>query len=262
MIDLHCHILPGLDDGPRSLEESLLMARTAVADGIESLVATPHCLEGLYPLSLKVLTAKVNELRAALGQALIPLRISPGAEVYLDAGLAAQWQRQQILTINQQKYFLLELPKVGCPTRIKEILFQLRLRGYRPIFTHLERHAAFQENTALLFDLVRQGALVQLTARSITGHFGTKPREASRRWLSLGLVHFIATDAHSHLERPPLLSLAVGEAAALVGRAMALKMVTTWPEKVLAGESLPEIDSPWPGSVSPPKRNFFFFFLP
>lgn len=260
MIDIHCHILPGMDDGPPNLEESLRMARIAVADGIKSLVATPHCLEGLYPLSREALTAKVNDLRAALGQARIPLRIFPGAEVYLDPGLAEQLQRQQVMTINHQQYFLLELPYVGFPPRIKQILFQLRIRGYRPILAHLERNLAFQGDTNLLSDLVRQGALVQLTAKSLLGDFGTKPREASRRWLGLGLAHFIATDAHSVLERPPLLSQAVGEAASLVGQEMAMKMVTTWVEKVLSGEPLSEIETSGPKSVFPPKKNFFPFF--
>lgn len=245
MIDLHCHILPGLDDGSSSAEESLAMARLALQDGIRTLVATPHTLDGVYNVSFKAIAEGVVSFQELLNSHGLALRVCAGSDVHLCPGMADRIKKGTVGTINNTgKYFLLELPHQAIPTGVKEEIFAMKVQGITPIITHPERHPAILRNWALLEEFIALGALSQITAMSLTGEFGEAVQRCARELLKHRLVHVIASDAHSADSRPPLLSRAVNEAADLTGsESFATALVTDLPAKILAGEPV-EIPEP------------------
>jgi protein-tyrosine phosphatase len=256
MIDIHCHLLPGLDDGPGDLEESLAMARMALADGIRAVVATPHAFNGVYFNSRETILERVSVLTRALTEHHIPLILLAGADIYFEEGLIHKLETQEVLPINQGKYFLLELPSQSVPFKANEIFFEIRVKGYFPIITHLERNHFIQKHPEMVGEWVKHGALIQITAASLTGGFGSKAYECSCRLLEQGWVDVIATDAHSVNRRPPVLSRGLKAAMEIIGPEDAYKMVNVYPEMILRTMPLPEKDFP-PLSFSPPKRYFF-----
>jgi protein-tyrosine phosphatase len=232
MVDIHCHILPGIDDGPAELSESLEMAEIAVADGITRIVATPHVKGDVH--SPEFLAERVRQFNEKLQRIFIPLQILKGADVsYLipPAVLPSY-------TINDGPYFLLEFPHSHLPQNADEIVFRIQLSGLRPIITHPERNPSIIRDPDLLFRLIDAGCLVQVTAGSLTGDFGTDARNCALYLLKKRQVHFLATDAHSATHRRPVLSAAVKEAAALIGSQAALDLVTINPAAVIAGRPL------------------------
>ncbi len=237
MIDLHCHILPGVDDGPESQDESLSMARKAVEDGIYTIVATPHTLNGIYINPVKEVTSRVAALQEALSKNHIKLQLYAGADVYLCPNMLERIESGDAGTINDsRKYILLELPSQIVPPGVKDEIFSLKLNGITPIISHPERNSAIQHDTDILYELIRMGALSQVTAMSITGDFGEMALQCSERLLKHRLVHIIASDAHSSDSRPPILSQAVEAAAEIMGNyEEAEHMVTEVPATILSG---------------------------
>lgn len=242
MIDIHSHILPGVDDGAKNLEQSLEMARQAVNDGIRIMVATPHLFKGrtfdLSQLNNKeVILQHVAQLRQKLSEAAIPLEIIPGCDFPLGFESLKLLDDGRALTINDAKrYLLLELPDTSLPPAMEEICFQLQSKGITPIITHPERHLIMQEMPYKLKRLIDLGCLVQMTGNSLTGWFGRRVKKISRQLVKLGYVHLLATDAHDPKGRPPLLSQAVTELSRLIGENRARAMVYDIPEKIIAGE--------------------------
>jgi protein-tyrosine phosphatase len=232
MIDLHCHILPGIDDGPALMAESVEMARMAVADGIDTIVATPHVLELPYPPDR--IAEGVRRFREALRSAQIPLKIQVGAEV----SVLLEPARLSPYTLHATSYILFEFPHTHVPQNAGQFFFNATLAGLKPIIAHPERNPSFIRRPQLLFDLVAGGALVQLTAESLTGGFGAEVRECATYLLRKGMVHFLASDAHSSRHRIPGLSRGVAAAARVVGKAAALKLVMDHPATVLGGREL------------------------
>ena len=200
MIDLHCHILPGLDDGSRSAEESLAMVRLALQDGIRTIVATPHALDGVYNVLPAEITEGVAVFQKLLGARGLDLRVCVGADVHLSPGMAEKIKTGAVGTINDTgRYFLLELPPQTIPSGIKEEIFALKMQGITPIITHPERHPAILRDMNLLHDFISMGALSQITAMSLTGEFGEGVQRCSQELLKHRFVHIIASDAHSAL---------------------------------------------------------------
>lgn len=244
MIDLHSHILPAVDDGSSSVEESIAMAKQAVGDGIRTVVATPHTLNGVYYNSLDKVLDHVANLREILLKNQIELNLCSGSEVHICAGLAEKILSGEIATINNNKqYALVEFPGQVIPSGSKNELFQLKLKGITPIIAHPERNMIFQRQLELIYDLVAMGSIIQITAMSITGGLGEEAMECAHRLLNLRLAHVIATDSHSFKNRPSILSQAVEVAAKIMGDTKeAEKMVTIRPDAILKGKpvSLPE----------------------
>ncbi|MFH1351242.1 MAG: CpsB/CapC family capsule biosynthesis tyrosine phosphatase [Pseudomonadota bacterium] len=240
MIDIHCHILPGVDDGAKSLEESLSMAKTAVEDGIHTIVATPHTLNGIYLNPAHEVISGVARLQDVLTHNHIDLQLCPGADIQLCPGIMGRIREGEAGTINNnQRYILLELPAQTVPPGVKDEIFNLKVNGITPIITHPERHPAILRDMTLLQRLVSLGALVQVTAMSITGDFGEVVMQYAERLLTQRLVHVIASDAHSPDTRPPILSRAVEAAAEIMGNHEdAERMVTVIPEAILSGDPL------------------------
>lgn len=232
MIDIHCHILPGIDDGSSNLDESLAMADIAIKDGIRTIVATPH-IKGEVHLP-QFLRQQVDDLNEILNKRNYPLQILTGADV------SAMLPPQEIAryTINGGKYFLLEFPHSHLPLHANQLVFEMLLAGLLPIITHPERNPSIIREPERLFSLVDAGCLVQITAGSLTGNFGPDSRDCAAYLLKMGQVHFLATDAHSATHRRPVLSEGVRAAAAIIGEQAAQKLVTENPAAVVAGRSL------------------------
>lgn len=257
MIDIHAHVLPGVDDGPGTWEESLLMCRQAVLDGTTTLVATPHITPGVYANNRESIAAGVAELRIRLEAAGIALAIVPSAEVWLDAALLLDGEAviPYLGDGGGRRFVLLHVPPRAVLGPVCELVHTLASRGVTAIVSHPERHREFQKEPEKLRALVAAGALSQVTAASVVGKFGRSSAVAAQRFLELDLVHVIASDAHSHDHRPPVLSGGVAAVAAVVGAERARFLVSEAPASILAGRvpqtPLPEIEA------APPRRTLF-----
>lgn len=233
MIDLHCHILPGIDDGAVDLDASLAMARIAVADGITMIACTPHIYPGLYENTAVGIRAAIKSLQQHLDSAGIGLRLTQGADVHLTPDLLADLRADRIPTLNGSRYFLLEPPHHVAPPRFEDHVFRLLANGYVPLITHPERLTWIEDHYPIFLRLTKAGAWLQITAGALTGRFGKRPRYWSQRLLDEGPVHIIATDAHSVNRRPPLLAEARSMAARQVGEAEAWAMVRDRPVGII-----------------------------
>ncbi len=263
MVDLHCHVLPALDDGSESLEQSLEFCRVALEDGVATLVATPHQKQGQYENSPETIRQKVTELRDALREAAIGVKIVEGAEVHHTVDLPILLREGKVSTLGDTgRYLLLELPFQQMPLRVEETVFQLKLSGVTTVLAHPERIHYFTSGMERLEKLVRLGCLTQLTGAALLGGFGEKARDFSRRLLERGLVHIISSDAHDTVYRPPVLSRARDAAAELVGPERAAAMVSEVPGAVSRGEDwepwdLPREPEPAPAGWTERLRRLF-----
>ena len=221
------------------------MAKTAVGDGIHTIVATAHTLNGVYINPVKEVTSRVTALQETLSKNHIPLKLHAGAEVHLCPHMLEHIENGDALTINNAgKYIMLEFPPHVVPPGVKDEIFSLKLNGITPIISHPERNAVIQNNVDIMYALVSMGALSQVTAMSITGDFGGMVMQCAERLLKHRLVHIIASDAHSSDSRPPVLSQAVEAAAEILGNYDdAERMVTEVPASILSGD-MPDIPSP------------------
>lgn len=240
MIDLHCHILPGLDDGAANLAVSLAMARTAVADGISTVVCTPHILPTVYDNTGPVIRAAVSKLQAALGEAKIPLRVLPGADVHIASDLVDGLRCGRVLSVADSHYFLLEPPHHLFAPAICDCVFSVMAAGYIPILTHPERLDWIGQYYDKIQELARAGMLIQVTGGALVGEFGRRARHWSQRMLDDGLVDVVATDAHGTVTRPPRMSDAVEVIAGRWGEE-ARKLVLTRPRAIIENLELPAL---------------------
>lgn len=198
MIDIHCHILPIVDDGPVDMEESLIMSNQAVEAGITHIFATPHHLNEKYVNVKSEIINRVARLNEGLQQNNIPLTIHLGQEVRIHRDIFTSLEKEEILTLDDNgTYLLLELPSGKVPTYTQEVIYELLLKGITPIIVHPERNKELIANHKLLFELVQEGALTQLTSGSIIGNFGKSIQSFSKKIIQHNLAHFIATDAHN-----------------------------------------------------------------
>jgi protein-tyrosine phosphatase len=197
VIDLHCHVLPAVDDGAPTLAAALEIARAAAAAGTTVLAATPHVRDD-YPTTAEEIEQRLAELGAAVGEAGIPLQVVQGAEIALDyLPLLGDEELRRMSLAGRGRHLLIETPYYGWPAGIEEVFFSLALRGYTPILGHPERNGVVQLDPAVIRPLVEGGALVQLTAASVSGHLGRRPRRVTQALIRDGLAHIVASDAHS-----------------------------------------------------------------
>lgn len=225
MIDLHSHILPGIDDGSKSLEMSLDMARIAVKDGISVMACTPHIYPGLYMNDKVGITAARDALQRSLDEHAIPLKLTTGADVHLVPGLLENLRAGRVPCLHNTRYLLLEPSHHVAPPRFAESVFQLVAAGYVPVITHPERLTWVEDHYQVFVDLTRQGAWMQVTAGALTGLFGPRAKYWGERFLGEGLTHIIASDAHSSGRRVPVMSEARAVAEKMLGREEAFQLV-------------------------------------
>jgi len=237
MIDIHSHILPEVDDGARSLDEALTMARVAAADGIEQIICTPHMFNGI---SGNPFPSEVGDRVAALQDAIgdLGLRLLPGNEVHFSHAIVEQATTNRVTKLNQRNYMLVELPFETVPTGAEDIFRRLQQSGVLPILVHPERNIQLQVRPGLVAELVGKGVYVQITAMSLTGEFGPGAQRCAEKLVLHNCVHFLATDAHRAARRPPILSRGRDAAEALIGKDRARRLVYDNPLAVISGESL------------------------
>jgi len=254
MIDMHCHILPGLDDGPGTLDEAVEMCRIAADDGITTIVATPHFKPGVYEHPAHVVDSKIGELSAALRQQGISIRILPGADVFVTPELSSHFAMYEYLTINKhQTHFLAEFPADFVPPRWDSYLLSfLTKKRITPILTHPERNPWFLNHRAALYPFVQSGGMLQITAMSLTGHRGIEIRDFAVYLLRHDLVHLIASDAHAREGRVPVLSRALAVARDIIGTDKADALVNGIPGAIVEGNK-PVLAEPLP-ETEPLKR--------
>lgn len=197
MIDLHSHILPGIDDGAQSMEDALLMANKAVEEGITAICATPHHRNGRYENEKELIEEELLAFSKELVLNDIPLQVLPGQEVRMYRELIDDIDRGKILTLNHNNHLLIEFPSGSVPDYATNMIYELRLLGITPIIVHPERNSEILENPDLLYDFILEGALTQITANSITGNFGKRIMNFSYDLLKANMVHVIASDAHN-----------------------------------------------------------------
>ena len=250
MFDLHCHLLPGIDDGAADLDTAIGMARMAVADGIETIACTTHIYPGMYDNTAAGIGAATARMQGELDRRGIPLQLRFGADVYLEPGLAASIRGGRVPTLGGSRYLLLEPPHHVAPPNFEQAVFDLVVAGHVPVITHPERLTWTHDHYAVFARMARNGAWMQVTSGSLVGRFGHAAQRLGERMLDDGLVHILATDAHDLRRRPPLLAEGRERAARHVGDVEALHMVSTRPRGMLedvAPDALPPLpDAPPP----------------
>src|SRR3989454_10737106 len=196
MIDTHLHILPGVDDGPETMQESLTLAQMLVQEGIQAAIATPHYNDEFPQRSVAEIRERVYYLQQELDRYGIPLRLFAGHEALIKAGLLEDIQNGRLATLNGSSYLLLELWNSTWLPETERVIFSLRAYGIIPIIAHPERYRAIQQDPGRLRALVQQGTLAQMTASSLIGWQGNTIRRCAETLLKKGLIHCIASDAH------------------------------------------------------------------
>jgi len=236
VIDLHSHLLPGIDDGVRTIAESLDLLRAAHEDGIARIAATPHVRED-YPTTPAEMELRLAEVCGAAREAAIPVEVLPGGE--LDLEFAARLDDADLRRFGlggRPSLLLLEFPYLGWPLQLADLVFDLQLRGFRIVLAHPERNVDVQHEPERLRPLVDSGVVVQLTAASLDGRLGGAPRTAAKRLLDSRLAHLLASDAHA----PDVRSVGLSRAREAAGDdAVARWLTEDVPAALLAGDALP-----------------------
>lgn len=233
MIDLHCHMLPGIDDGAVDLETSLAMARMAVEDGIQVTACTPHIMPGVYDNRGPEIRTAIERLQQSLDEHGIALKLVTGADVHIAPDLIEGLKTGRVLSLNDSRYFLFEPPHHIAPPRIEKFAFDVMAAGYLPVITHPERLTWIESHYDRFLQMVHGGAWIQITAGALTGRFGRRPKYWCERMLDDGVVHIVATDAHNLRNRSPQLAEAREAVAERLGREAADDMVLTRPNGIL-----------------------------
>nr|WP_246042116.1 CpsB/CapC family capsule biosynthesis tyrosine phosphatase [Cohnella pontilimi] len=196
MIDIHTHILPGRDDGAADWEETLRMARTAAAEGITKIVATPHHANGHYwntAVEVEEHTLRANERLIEAG---VPVTIMPGQEIRVHDDLLEAWYRQELLPLAGSSYVLIEMPSGHLPPKMEELIHELNVMKLKPIIAHPERNAEIIKQPGRLAELVEMGALAQVTTHSLLGGFSGRIQKTAWSLCERGLIHLVSSDAH------------------------------------------------------------------
>lgn len=254
MIDIHAHILPGVDDGAKTLEDSLAMARQAATDGTTDLICTSHSAEWFEIGRLSEMETHIRRVQDALDAAGVRLKLWPGMEIFLSPYTPRHLGEGRAWPLAGSHYVLVEVPYDPWPAYADQTLFQLQIDGYAPILAHPERYVAIQRDPNMMYRLAERGVLAQVTAGALAGHYGDPIRRCAVTLAEHGMVQFLASDAHTAAtrHRSPILSEGYNVLAGLVGAEAAAAMATTLPGKVLAHEPI----SPDARPVEPP-RSFF-----
>lgn len=248
MIDLHSHLLPGIDDGAPDLNVSLDMARAAVANGVGVMACTPHIFPGVWPNTGPDIRQRVAALQNALDEHGIALNLITGADVHITPDLANGLRSGHLLSLADTRYVLLETPHTVAPPHLNQCFFGVQAAGYVPIFTHPERLTWIESHYSAIQRLAECGVWMQITAGSLLGSFGRRARYWAEKMLDDGIVHILASDAHDMQHRPPVLAEGHAAAAAIVGPEEAYNLVVARPYGILYNQ-LPSQLPPLPNAA-------------
>ncbi|MFC4557947.1 tyrosine-protein phosphatase [Virgibacillus kekensis] len=202
MIDIHCHILPGIDDGAQTYGDSLNMAAAAASQGIKKIIATPHHRNGSYHNIKSDIIAHTTELNQRLRDENIPVEVLPGQETRINGDMVQDLEQGELLPLNETtKYVFVEFPPGHIPRYASQLLFDLQVAGYVPVIVHPERNREIAENPSVIYEFIQKGVLSQITAASICGKFGKNIQKLSHQLIEANLSHFLASDAHNTSSR-------------------------------------------------------------
>jgi protein-tyrosine phosphatase len=237
-VDIHCHLLPGIDDGSKSWDETLTMARMAADDGIRTIIVTPHQLGAFAHNTGDIIRERAAKVQRVLTENGIPLTILPGGDVRIEPEMVHKLQTGEVMSLgDKRKHVLLELPhELYFP--LGDVLSSLERIGMDGILSHPERNQGILKDRSVLEPLVKSGCLMQVTAGSVMGTFGGNCQELAEWMLKRHLVHFIATDAHGPKSRRPLILRAFQRIADMVGGDIATEICCTNPARVAAGKTV------------------------
>jgi len=238
VIDIHHHCLPGVDDGPRDWSEAVDLCAMAAAEGIETIVATPHVLRGRWRnTSRATLATLVDTLREKTNDT---PHVVLGSEYFFAHDMAdVVAAGDQVIPLAGSRYVLVEFASHAIPPLVEQPFYRLQLAGYTAVIAHPERNIVLQTKPELLLSLIRGGARTQVTAGSFVGAFGPEAQRAAESWLAAGLVHFVASDAHNTKKRPPRMREAISRLRELVGEEVTDALTKENPAAVVAGRGLP-----------------------
>lgn len=238
-VDIHCHLLPDVDDGAASWAETLAMARLAVAEGFSTVIATPHQLTNFVHVPVERIRDRAAEVSRFLADQNVPLVVRPGAEVHIGQSTLSCLRAEYLLSLGAHaRHMLVEFPFESV-VECDDLFDALREREIVPIMAHPERNRALLARPRWVADLVGRGVLMQITAGSLTGAFGPDVQAFAEQLLDDGLVHFVATDAHGPRVRPPLMRAAYRRVCELVGRATAIDLCCRHGAVVASGGQVP-----------------------
>ena len=256
MVDLHCHILPGIDDGPPTMEESIAMAESAIEDGITHVVATPHS-SNEYHFDFARVRRLRDELQSRIGGKLL---LATGCDFHLNPeNLASLRKDASLYCLNQHDYLLVEFNEISIPPGMDQTLHEMQLSGVRPVITHPERNRILRAHPERLRKWVRQGCFVQVTGGSLTGTFGAVSQKDALQWIREGLVHFVASDAHNTRTRPLRLQPAYDAILNQFDEEKARALFLDNPLAAFEGRELPHVPEIEDELPVPRRKRFFFF---
>jgi protein-tyrosine phosphatase len=256
MVDIHCHILPGLDDGAKTIEDSIAMAQDAIADGITHVVGTPHASTD-HAFDFARVTAAREELQARLDGKLV---LASGCDFHLNhENLLRVRTDPTPFCLNQKDYLLVEFNEFSIPPAMDQTLHELQLLGLRPVSTHPERNAILRSQPERLAQWVRVGCYAQVTAGALTGTFGPGAQEDAWNWIDRGLIHFVSSDGHNTTRRPMKLKFAYDAITEHRNEALAKALLVENPLAAFEGAELPY--TPEQAQPNPVKRRKRFFFF-
>lgn len=241
MIDMHSHILPGVDDGAQNPKDSFNLLQMAIRDGVKTQVLTPHIHTGRYDNNLKSLLGHFQRFKQAVSKADLPIQIELAAEVRLDDSVPSLVESEQIPFLGRWKnknVMLIEFPSTRIPVASLNLVRWLYNNGIIAMIAHPERNRELQESPEKIRPFIENGCMLQVTAGSLTGQFGRKAFDTSLVYLRLGIVTLLATDTHNLKYRPPILSRGVKVAANVIGKTAAERLVTANPENLRASLQL------------------------
>lgn len=236
MIDIHSHILPGMDDGAADEKTAIKMAKIAVKDGTTAIIATPHCQDGVHDCRKQDILLTCQQFNRLLREQGVPLTVYPGAEIRLTPELMDMFKRGELLTLNNAgRHILLELPLRFIAEAVVRVIHQLKEQGVQAIIAHPERNTTIQSRPEIITELTFAGAGMQITAESLQGKLGRPTARLAEKMVCAGNVYCLATDCHGVRKRSPRLAKAYKKLQALVGRESAEEIVQN-PELILQND--------------------------
>ncbi|MDP8227487.1 MAG: CpsB/CapC family capsule biosynthesis tyrosine phosphatase [Candidatus Celaenobacter polaris] len=237
MIDIHTHVLPGIDDGAQDIFESLEILQALANQGVTELVATPHIISGVYENTRSIIDRKLIEVQDFIEERELSMKIYPGAELYCEPDVISKVKREN-LTLAQSNYILIETELQRFPDNFEEILFNFQQEGFRPIIAHAERFSPFMNNIDYLLTIVNREIYIQMNCGSILGVYGNAVRDLALKMLNIGCVHLIASDVHGLKKRPILLKDAYDFVASHHSEDIAEILFYENPKRIISNEPL------------------------
>jgi Capsular polysaccharide biosynthesis protein len=256
MLDMHCHILPGIDDGAKDLNDSIYISRMEERDGIATIIATPHYIDSESEVDVSRIEYLTDQLNSEIRNAGIKLDVLLGMEVLLSPNIVDLYEANKIIAINNKNYMLIELPMYETfPQYVESTIFEMQLAGIRPIIAHPERYREIIKHPNKVYRLIEKECIMQCNAGSFAGKYGKEVRETAYNLLEHNMVHIIASDSHSSQMKSTHMRSCYDEISKEYSKKMANDLFTNNPQCIINGE---DITIPEPQYIKPKKSIFSF----